>query len=92
MTATATPHRLAGLRFNRASVRVLRNVITDLEALRPEGVDIGLYVKARESAEQDEPLVVAFNERSELELMADAFTRLGIARPAIDELNGSFGR
>lgn len=92
MTATATPHHIAALRFARSSVRILRNIVRDLEARQPEGVDISLFVKALESAELDEPLVVAFNERSEIELMADGFTRWGLNRPAIDELNGSIGR
>ena len=91
MSATATAHNVAGLRFKCSDVRVLRNIVRDLEARRPEGADIGLFKKALESAEVDEPLVVAYSQWSELELMADGFTRGGISRPAIDELNGSIG-
>lgn len=92
MSATATAPNVAGLRFKRSDVRVLRNILQDLEARRPEGVDIGLFKKALDSAEADEPLVVAYDQWSELELMADGFTRWGVSRPAIDELNGSIGK
>lgn len=91
MSAAATASKVAGLRFKRGDVRVLRNIVQDLEARRPEGVDIGLFTKALESAEADEPLVVAYDQRSELEMMADGFPRWGVSRPAIDDLNGSIG-
>jgi hypothetical protein len=87
VSATVPASRCAGLRFNRASIRVFRNLIDELERTRPRGIDVGLYRKALESVEANEPLVVHFDHPDEIEQMADGFTALGIARPAIDPLD-----
>lgn len=79
-------HLTFGLRFNRASARTLRNLAEQAKG-HGQG-DVGLYFKAAESTEIGEPLVVKCESRDEVELMAALFTRLGVKRPAIEDLNG----
>lgn len=83
-TATLT----LGLRFSRTAGRRLNDLADQLRSTRPAGIDVSLFDKAAESAEQDEPLVVRCSSRDEVEQMAQLFSDLGIERPAIDELNG----
>jgi hypothetical protein len=80
---------LLGLRFPRSQVRRLREIVEQLRSDRPDGIDIGLFEKAADSAIEGEPLQVRCSSRAEIELIADGFTRWGVRRPEIDELNGS---
>lgn len=77
-----------GLRFRRSQKRVLRDLIQQMESLQPENFDIGLFRKALESVEVDEPLVVICDTPEEVKAMADGFALWGIVRPAVEELNG----
>jgi hypothetical protein len=77
-----------GLRFGAAEAPLLRNIADQLRAERRPFTDISLFDKAAESAEQDEPLIVVCSSPLEAERIAHGFTRWGIERPAIDELNG----
>ncbi len=82
------PSLVMGLRFRKSQARVLRHLVDQLKATNLPGVDISLYEKAAEAARDGEPLLVHCDSREEVELMAAAFTRLGVARPEIDELAG----
>lgn len=77
-----------GLRFGAAEAPLLRNIADQLRSERRGFEDISLFEKAAESAEQDEPLIVVCASKLEAERIAHGFTRWGIERPAIDELNG----
>lgn len=67
---------------------MLRGIADDLRRKAIAGVDISLFDKAAESAEQGEPLIVRCSSREEVEQMAHGFVIWGVRRPAIDELNG----
>lgn len=90
MTATLldNPSLVMGLRFRKSQVRVLRNLVEWVEGNDVPGIDVSLYRKAMEAAAAGEPLLVHCNGREEVEAMAAAFVRLGVARPTIDELAG----
>jgi len=93
LTATAAtilgqPSLVMGLRFRKSQVRVLRNLIDWIEGNDVPGIDVSLYRKAMEAAAEGEPLLVHCDGREEVEEMAAAFVRLGLARPTIDELAG----
>ena len=45
--------------------------------------DVGLLIAAAKAANDGEPLVVVVADAGEAQAMADAFTRLGVTRPAI---------
>lgn len=82
-----------GLRFTTRDAGPLRDLADGLRNLSPEqrggrDIDISLFDKAAESAERDEPLEVVCTDPEEVKQMAQAFPALGIAEPAIDELNG----
>lgn len=75
-----------GLRFSKSQARVLRNLADQLRSTRAPGVDISLFDKAAESAARCEPLEVWCQDPSEVLMMAELFVRLGVKRPAIDDL------
>lgn len=81
------PRLTVGLRFTRADGPLLRSIF---DRLISEGrtEDAGLFDAAAQSAERDDPLELVCNTRDEAERIAHGFTRWGIERPAIDELNG----
>lgn len=83
----------AAFRFDRAAGRKLRAIAQHLRTLSSEqiaqgNIDISLFDKAAESAEQGEPLIVRCTDPVEVTLMAKAFTDLGLSHSPIDELNG----
>lgn len=77
-----------GLRFDHRDTAPLRSIAEQMKSERRAEQDIGLFEKAAESAEQNEPLIVECSSKREIERMAQGFTYWGVARPAIDELNG----
>lgn len=77
-----------GLRFDRSEIPLLRDIAEQLKAERRGVEDVSLFEKAADSAEMNEPLIVLCSNKQEAERMAHGFTRWGIERPAIDELNG----
>lgn len=80
---SASPSMRVGLYFGRSQVRVLRELVKQLGTMGQEDFDVGLFQKALESAERDEPLDVWCSTPEEAEQLADGFTLWGIKRPAI---------
>lgn len=87
MPATADTHRL-GLRFPTSDAPLLRDIAARLKEDRRPHEDISLFDKAADSAERAEPLIIVCNQPQDAVRIAHGFTRWGIQRPAIDELNG----
>lgn len=86
--ARPRPNLKLGLRFAQGEATRLRSIVDQLHAERRAAEDIHLFEKAAESAEQDEPLILVCTHAEEAERVAHGFTRWGIQRPAIDQLNG----
>lgn len=76
-----------GLRWPRLEHRRLRTLAFAAQSMGQSKDDVGLYIKAADSTEAGEPLVVVCQERSEVEQMAALFVACGMARPAIEDLN-----
>jgi hypothetical protein len=72
------------LRFRRSQAPRLRDIAAQVRSVRPRGVDVSLYDKAAESADDGVPLTVLCSRSEEAEAMADAFARLGIRRPQVE--------
>jgi hypothetical protein len=84
VTDLTAPALVMGLRFRKSQRQTLRNVADYLHATKPPGVDISLFEKAAESAEEEEPLLVHCDSRAEVEAMAAWFVRIGVAEPSIE--------
>lgn len=76
-----------GLRFERTQAAALRQLGHNVESA---GVgDTGLFFKAAESAEDNEPLVVYCSDAGQAQEMAALFATLGCKRPGVEDLNGN---
>lgn len=81
-----TPYRF-GLRFSKSQARVLSYI-----AMRIEMGELGnqhrkLFVDAADAARKGEPLIVHCSQPIEAVMMADGFTRFGVVRPDVEDLN-----
>lgn len=81
------PNRV-GLRFPRSAARILRNTAERFRGI--EGVDVGLFEKAADSARDNVPLEVVFDKRSEVEQMVADFRRLGVPEPIIEDQHRNY--
>jgi hypothetical protein len=81
-----TEHRI-GLRFPRSQARTLRHLADRAKhmELGPDAVE--LFTQAAKAARNSEPLIIVCTNPLEAVLTADGFTKYGVTRPAIDELN-----
>lgn len=82
----APPLRV-GLRFKRRDAKALRWLAERVKAGEIGG-DLSTFQGAAVSAETGEPLIVYCDDPREAHLMADLYVRLGITRPAVEELTG----
>lgn len=82
-----SPNRV-GLRFPRSAQRVLRNTAERFRGVN--GVDVGLFEKAADSARDGVPLDVVFDHRSELEEMIASFRLLGCGEPTIEDQHRNY--
>ncbi len=80
-----------GLRFRKSQARTLRNLALRLNAQDQDREAIALFDKAAAAAASGEPLIVVCGHPGEAMLMAEAFTRYGVRRPAVEALSETPG-
>lgn len=85
MEASA-PEITFGLRFNRADLSRLKLYTVELRSRGADPEQIGLFDKALEAAENDEPLLVVCQHPGEVKQMAAGFVRHGFLEPTIDHI------
>lgn len=76
-----------GLRFARRDVATLNGLAAQVRNGELQG-DINTFQGAATAAQTGEPLIVYCDRPEEALIMADMYARLGITRPAVDELTG----
>lgn len=84
-TETATFN--VGLRFRKSQAKTLRNLALRLNAQDQDREAIELFDKAAAAAASGEPLIVVCTHPMEAQLMAEAFVRYGVRRPAVEQLS-----
>lgn len=76
-----------GLRFRRRDARRLHALAARVRNGEIVG-DVATFHSAAVSAESGEPLIVYCDHPAEAHVMADLYVRLGVTRPAVEELTG----
>jgi hypothetical protein len=76
-----------GLRFQRRDQQRLEAMADRVRRGEIPG-DITTFSSAADAARTGEPLIVYCEKPAEAHLMADLYVRLGISRPAVEELTG----
>lgn len=76
-----------GLRFARRDAPVLRALAARVRGGELQG-DLKTYKDAAAAAETGEPLIVYCNQPEEALILADLYSRVGVTRPAVEELTG----
>lgn len=88
-----TETKRIGLRFRKSQARILRNVVHrirsgDMASRTEREQAVNLFEQAAKAASTGEPLIVVCSDPVEAIAIADGFTRWGVVRPAVEELNG----
>lgn len=76
-----------GLRFASKDTRRLKTLAAQVRNGELLG-DVATYEEAAKSAESGEPLIVMCEDPTEAVLMAELYVRVGVSRPAVEELTG----
>lgn len=77
-----------GLRFARKDAIALDALANRIMLAELAKGHLATFRYAADAARTGEPLIVQCNHPSEAQVMADGYARLGITRPAIEDLTG----
>lgn len=78
-----------GLRFRRSQARLLRDLAERCKVNDLGAQHVATFEQAAQAAASGEPLIVICMEPIEAVAMADGYTRFGVVRPSIEQLNGA---
>lgn len=76
-----------GLRFDRRDAPALRVLAQRVRNGDIQG-DVATFEAAADAADTGEPLIVVCEQPAEALVMAELYVRLGLTRPAVEELTG----
>lgn len=77
-----------GLRFRPRDALLLHQLAERVRHGELGPQHVATFENAADAARTGEPLIVLCEHAEEAHLMADGYARLGVARPAIEELTG----